>query len=289
VLALAQAAAATPSNYNELVNKLSLWLVDNGAALAFRLVTAIILFLVGKICIRIALTVVEKAVNKMTDLKPLLKSFIMGSVSNIMWIVLAVMILAQLGVEVGPIIASLGVAGFILGFAFQNTLSNFSAGLMLLANSPFEAGDFVETAGHMGTVKELNLMATTLATPDNKRITLPNSVVWGAPIVNFSVLGTRRAELKLSISYGSDITLAKKIAMDLMAADARILKDPAPMCEPVAWGASSVDLVARPWTQVADFWPVTFELTQKIKEAYDKAGIEIPFPQMVVHSKPSKD
>ncbi|MBI1289768.1 mechanosensitive ion channel [bacterium] len=285
MLLLAQAASSAPAEY---VDKATQWLVENGANLAMRLLGAVILYVVGKVIIGIALTLTEKSLNRTTNLKPLLRSFIQGSVKNVLWIVLWVMLLAQLGVEVGPIVASLGVAGFVLGFAFQNTLSNFAAGLMLLANSPFEAGDFVEAAGHMGTVKELNLMATTLASPDNKRITLPNSTVWGAPIVNYSVLGTRRVEIKLSISYGSDINKAKQIVQELMKADARVLQDPAPMCEVLAHGSSSIDLVARPWTKVADYWGVFFELNQKIKEGFDQNGIEIPFPQMVLHQPKAK-
>jgi small conductance mechanosensitive channel len=268
---------------NQYLETIMVWLAENGTRFVFRLLGALVIYVVAHVLIRIVGAVVQQGLEKSSKLKPLLKTFIAGTVTRVLWIIAAVMILAQLGVEVAPIIASLGVAGFVLGFAFQNTLSNFAAGLMLLANNPFEAGDFVECGGHAGTVRELNLMATTLHTPDNRRVTLPNSAVWGSAIVNFTALGQRRMELKFAISYGADIGKAKAVIRAVVEAEERVLKEPTAVIEVLDLGDSSVNLVVRPWAKVPDFWPVFFKLNQEIKEALDRNGIEIPFPQLVIH------
>jgi small conductance mechanosensitive channel len=194
-----------------------------------------------------------------------------------------VVVLAQLGVQVGPLIAGVSVTGFIIGFAFQDTLSNFAAGLMLLANSPFKVGNFVEVNGHSGVVRELNIVATVLTTPDNKRLTIPNKLVWGSTITNFTALDTRRVDMTVAISYGSDINKAREIIKQVLAEDDRVLKDPAPTVEVMSLADSSVNFVVRPWSKTTDYWALYFSTMQKVKERLAANGVEIPFPQRVVH------
>ncbi|MBI5155501.1 mechanosensitive ion channel family protein [Candidatus Poribacteria bacterium] len=267
----------------EYVDTSMKWLVENGTAFAFKIAGALILLLAGKILIGTISRAIEVALKKSGKLNDLLQIFLVNLVSKSLWVVLWLLALAHLGVEVGPLIAGLGVAGFIAGFAVQDTLGNFAAGLMILANDPFRAGHYVEVGGHGGIVKELNLMATTLTTPDNKKITIPNSKVWGQPIVNFSALDTRRVDMSVGISYGSDIGKARGIIMDLLAANPSVLKDPVPIVEVVAMADSSVNLVVRPWVKTADYWAVYWATQQAIKEAFQAGGIEIPFPQRVIH------
>jgi small conductance mechanosensitive channel len=193
------------------------------------------------------------------------------------------MALPRLGVDVGPLIAGLGVAGFIIGFAFQESLGNMAAGLMIVLNKPYQIGNYIEAAGSSGSVKELNMMATTLLTPDNKKIIIPNSKVWGDSITNYSAMPTRRVDMTVGISYGSDIGKAIETIKSIIDADDRILNDPGPMIEVVELGDSSVNLCVRPWCNTGDYWSVYFDTTRKMKESLDAAGIEIPFPQMDIH------
>lgn len=259
------------------------FMVTEGTAFLIKLLACLIILLAAKIIIRATITLAKTGLSRVKSLNDLLQAFLINVLTKLLWAVAIIVILDTLGVPVGPLIAGLGVAGFIIGFAFQDTLSNFAAGLMILANNPFRVGDYVEVAGEGGTVRELNMMATTLTTPDNKRLTIPNKSVWGSAITNYSVMDTRRVEIKVGISYGSDIAKAKEVIRAVLDSDERILKDPAPVVEVVGLGDSSVDFVVRPWVNTADFWGVYFSNQQRIKEGLDAAGIEIPFPQRVVH------
>jgi small conductance mechanosensitive channel len=260
-----------------------LWLVENGAEFGVRLFTVVLILLIGKLVIGRLVGTIEKGLNKTQKYPVLLKRFIANVVGKSLWAVLWVVILSQLGVAVGPLIASLGVAGFIIGFACQDTRGNLAAGLMILANNPFEKGHFVEISGISGAVDEVTLMATTLNTPDNKRVIVPNGKVWGSPITNYTVNPTRRVDMKIGISYGADIGKAIQILQDILANDERVLKDPAPTIEVLEMADSSVNLVVRPWSKTADYWGVYWATQRAIKDRFDEGGVEIPFPQIVVH------
>ncbi|MBT4137414.1 MAG: mechanosensitive ion channel family protein, partial [Candidatus Latescibacteria bacterium] len=173
--------------------------------------------------------------------------------------------------------------GFILGFAFQESLGNLAAGLMLLLNAPFKVGDFVEAAGTAGVIQEMNLMATTLTTPDNKKILVPNNNIWGGNIVNYSALDTRRVDMTVGISYTANIGTAIGVIKKVIGSTELALKDPEAVVEVVAMADSSVNLVVRTWVNTADYWAVFFSLQRNIKESLDANNIEIPFPQMDVH------
>lgn len=274
---------------DQYVDQAKEWLLGTGADFLFSLLVSLVMLAIGSIVIRAIVSAIRVPLDRSRKLRALLKSFILTTVSRVLWIFLWLMVLDRLGVQVGPIIAGLGVAGFILGFAFQDTLGNFAAGLMLLANNPFEAGDYIEAAGQGGVVQELNLMATTLNTPDNRRVMIPNKNVWGTPIVNFSATGTRRLELVVGVSYGADLNKAREVIEKVVQADERVLSEPVPLVAVRALANSSIEIVIRPWTKTPDFWGTTFSLYQNIKEALDANGIEIPFPQMVVHQAPAKE
>jgi small conductance mechanosensitive channel len=200
--------------------------------------------------------------------------------------VLAVVVIAVLslfGIETTSLIAVLGAAGLAVGLALQGTLSNFAAGVMLLLFRPFKAGDFVEVAGTKGSVAEIGIFSTILNTPDNVKITVPNSTIYGETISNYSAHETRRNDLVLGISYGDDIGIAIGVIRKILDADPRVLQDPPPVVAVGELADSSVNLLVRPWCRSEDYWNLRFDLTRRLKEEVETAGCSIPFPQRDIH------
>lgn len=213
----------------------------------------------------------------------LLQQFFITWTSRLFVIIGVVVALQTIGVQMGPVIASLGVAGFVLGFALQGTLSNFASGLMLLMYQPFDVGDFVDISGTTGKVKELTIVNTTLTTPDNKFVIIPNSNVWGNTIINYTKNDTRRVDLVLSVSYDADLDQVQQLVRDFVSADEDVLDDPALTVEVLAMGASSIDFAVRPWVKTDVYWDVFWRMQKGLKQLMDNNDIEIPFPQRVVH------
>jgi small conductance mechanosensitive channel len=206
-------------------------------------------------------------------------SYFLGSFARYtIYAVTLLTVLSQFGFETTSLIALLGAAGLAIGLALQGTLSNVAAGMMILFFRPFKVGDFIDAGGELGTVKQINLFATELASGDNVQVFLPNSRVWGAAIRNFSGHSTRRIEITLGISYDDDIDKAIKVAEQVIAANDKVRAKPAPLVAVRELADSSVNLRVRVWCANGDFWPVTYQLTKGFKEAYDKAGITIPYP-----------
>ena len=260
------------------------WLQTTGVDYGFRILAAVIILAVGAIVISLAAKALAKMLEK-TRLgeKSLVAKFLVSVAVKVAWAFLIVVALGKLGVDVGPIIAGLGVTGFIIGFAFQESLGSLAAGLMIAINKPFKVGDFVSVAGLDGSITALDMMAVTLATGDNRKITIPNKPAWGAPIIDFSALDKRRVDIAVGIAYGADISLAKKTALETIAAVPGVLADPAPMAEVTSLNDSAVALTVRAWSKTADYWKVYFAGIQGVKEAFDRAGVAIPFPQLDVH------
>jgi small conductance mechanosensitive channel len=207
-----------------------------------------------------------------------------GSFTYIVILTFAVLAaLAKFGIQTASFIAILGAAGFAIGFALQGSLANFAAGVLILVFRPFKVGDYIMGAGEAGTVKDLSLFTTVLSTPDNVKVMVPNGKLFGDVIKNVSAYDTRRVDMVVGIGYGSDIQKAFDIIGELLKEDTRILTDPAPQIAVSEMADSSVNMVVRPWVNNADYWSVKFDLTRKIKEAFDANGIEIPFPQRTVH------
>jgi small conductance mechanosensitive channel len=193
-----------------------------------------------------------------------------------------VFVLARFGIQTASLVAVIGAAGLAIGLALQGTLANLAAGVMLVIFRPFKIGDYVEVSGVSGTVKAVNLFTTELATPDNVQIILPNGQVFGAAIKNYSFHDTRRVDLVFGVGYSSDLKKAETLLHKLIAEDTRILDAPAPFVKVTNLGDSAVDFTVRVWVDAADYWDVRFDLTRGTKDAFDKGGIEIPFPTQTV-------
>lgn len=220
---------------------------------------------------------------------PMLGSFL-SSIAHILFVaVVVIAALSHAGIQTSSLIAVIGAAGLAIGLALQSSLSNFAAGVMIIAFRPFRVGDFIEAAGVSGTVEGIQIFHTQLATPDNKLVIVPNSSITGGNITNYSAKGIRRVDLTFGISYQDDITMAKAVLGEILAADARVLKEPAPVIAVAALADSSVNLIVRPWVNVDNYWPVYWDITEAVKLRFDQKRITIPFPQRVVHTLPGKN
>ena len=279
-----QAGLDTGMNF---VGRLKEWMAGSGVDLLTNLLVSAVILLVGWVVIRLVDKALRKAMAR-ANRKVLLVNFIVSVVTKVGWAILLVTILSRLGVDVTPLIAGLGVTGFILGFAFQESLGNLASGLMIAINEPFKVGDVVDAAGHTGSVLEVNMMATVMLTPDNKRIVLPNKGVWGGPIVNYSAMDTRRVDLQVGIAYGEDVEKAVSVIRDAVRRVPGVLATPEPAVAVAGLDASQVTLHVRPWAKNADYWSVRSATLQTVKEELDRVGIEIPFPQVVVHQPVKK-
>ncbi len=270
---------------NELayIDKIKEWVAVNGASFLVDVVVAIIILLIGKIVINAICKSLRISIKKSGRISELLETFIVNVTSKVLWVIVIMLAIQKLGIAIGPLVAGLGVTGFIVGFACQESLSNLAAGVMIALNQPFKVGDYVELAGTSGFVDETNMMATTLHTPDNKKIVVPNGKAWGDTITNYSALDTRRVDLVVGISYTADIGGARDVLLSVLKENGMVLVDPGSTVEVVEMADSSVNLVVRPWCKTENYWNVYFSVNRAAKESLDKAGIEIPFPQMDVH------
>lgn len=246
-------------------------------------ITALIVIIVGYFVTAIISKYVRKVMIK-AKLAEILAEFTYRIVKVILLIFVFSIAIGFLGVNVGAALVSISVVfGLVFGLAFQDVLGNLTAGFMIAITKPFKKGDYVDVAGLSGSIANVGISITTLITLDNKRVIIPNSKVWGAPIINYTALKIRRIDLNVGISYGDDISKAISIAMNLLKNHNIVLKDPAPMVAVDELADSSVNLIIRPWVKTEDYWTTKWELTQKIKELFDKEGISIPFPQTDVH------
>jgi len=248
-----------------------------------KVVGAIVVLIIGRFVAGLMRGFVKKSLNSRgTD--PAIAGFTSSMVYYLIIIFTVMAVMKNVGIETASLVAVLGAAGFAVGFALQGSLSNFAAGVLLLIFRPYKIGDFVDVAGVAGTVKDMGIFTTTLNSPDNIRILVPNGKVFGDTIKNITAEDTRRIDLVIGIGYGSSIEKAQQVLAKLIAADNRILRDPAPQIAVSELADSSVNLVVRPWVKTSDYWGVRLDLMREIKEAFDKDGIEIPFPQRVVHN-----
>ena len=282
---VANAFAAEVSSGRSMMDAALKWLAENGVSFVVNLVVAGILLLVGSHLIRLVTLSTRKALQKSGRVNALLETFLCSVVHKTSWALLLMIVVQRLGVNIAPLIAGLGVTGFILGFAFQESLGNLAAGMMIALNQPFKVGDYVSAGGVEGTVQELNMMAATLTTGDNKMVMVPNKVIWGTPITNYTAMDKRRVEIPACVAYGVDIAKAKRVTLDLMRAHPLIFRDPEPIAEVLSLGDSAVNLILRPWVKPENYWTVFFAVNQGLKGAFEQNGIEIPFPQLEVRIK----
>ena len=272
-----------PENMSTQAQEIYDMLVGIAITHGLSMVYAIVILIIGFWLATRAKNLVIRGMRKSNKIDETIIIFAGSMVRYLVIIFTVLAVLDQFGVETTSLVALLGAAGLAIGFALQGTLSNIAAGVMLLFFRPFKIGQFVDAGGTAGTVEGIGLFTTHLNTPDNVHIIVPNAQIWGAEIRNFNHNKTRRVQIDVGIGYGEDIDKALKVAIDVCKKDKRVHKDPAPMSAVAGLGGSSVDLLVRVWCDGGDFWGVKFDLTQKIKEAYDKEGIEIPFPQTVIH------
>jgi len=208
-------------------------------------------------------------------------------VGNLVYAALLVFVvlaaLNKLGIQTTSLIAVIGAAGLAVGLALQGSLSNFAAGVLLIIFRPFKKGDYVETAGTTGTVEEIQIFTTMLVTPDNKMIIVPNSKIIADNIVNISARPMRRVDFVFGVGYTDDIDKVKEVINQVLTEDHRVLKEPAPFVGVLALADSSVNFAVRPWVHTADYWPVFFDMNEKMKKRFDAEGITIPFPQRDIH------
>jgi small conductance mechanosensitive channel len=261
------------------------WLLsdEGGKRVAFNIIKFLAIIVAAWIISRILSSLVRHALTRIASTSRLLENFLVKSVR---WIVMAVgliMALAALEVTIGPLLAVVGAAGFVIAFALQDSLSNFASGLMILFFRPFDEGDVVDAGGISGKVQSMNLVSTTILTFDNKRMVVPNNKIWNDVITNATGVRERRVDMEFGIGYDDDIDKAHDILRDIITSHPKVLEQPEPVIRMHTLADSSVNFIARPWAKTADYWDVYWDVTKAVKQRFDKEGIGIPFPQRDVH------
>ena len=247
-----------------------------------KLLAAIVIFYVGKLLSKWLKRLVTRMMTK-ASVDPLIVSFTSSLVYMAMMVFVVVATLGQVGIQTTSFIAILGAAGLAIGLALQGSLSNFAAGFLLIIFRPFKVGDVIEAAGVTGKVDEIQIFTTTMKTPDNKTIIVPNAKLSGDNIINYSTQETRRVDMVVGVSYDADLKEVRSILNDIVNKDERILKDPEPLIVVGELADSSVNFFVRVWVNSADYWGVYFDANETVKLRMDEAGIGIPYPQRDVH------
>jgi small conductance mechanosensitive channel len=273
------AQAAGQQNFVETIKT---FLMTKGVAFALDLLAAILIFVIGRWLSKWISILVGRAMAK-AKIDQILVSFVQHICYFGLMAFVIIAALEQVGIRLTAAIAVLGAAALAVAFALQGSLSNFAAGILMVIFKPFKVGDFVAVAGTQGTVQEIQILNTVLNSPDNVRIIIPNAQITGGTISNFSTNATRRVDLTIGISYDDDIKKAQQVIEGVLAADARILKTPAPTVAVSELADSSVNFVVRPWVKSADYWDVYFDTTEKLKTALESNGLTIPFTQYDVN------
>lgn len=272
---LLQADASTATDYIELIGEIAI-------QFGLKLLAAIAVLIVGSWVAKWLRGLARRLMNQ-RNVDATVVAFIANLVYYAGLTAVVIVALSQLGVETASFVAVLGAAGLAIGLALQGSLSNFAAGVLLILFRPFKVGDFVEAGGATGIVEQVEIFTTTLKTPDNCKVIVPNSNVLGGNIKNFAGYPTRRVDMVFGIGYSDDIDKARQIIWDVLNADSRILTDPEPTVSLFELADSSVNFAVRPWVNGSDYWTVLCDTTETIKKRFDAAGINIPYPQREVH------
>ena len=257
-------------------------LVGYGTELGKSILIAILIYFIGRYLIKLVDKMLVKVMNRRKFL-PEVQTFLSSVVHIALTILLVISIVGALGVETTSFAALLASAGVAVGMALSGQLQNFAGGVIILLLRPYKIGDFVEAGGVSGTVKAIQIFNTVLTTADNKVITVPNGTISNGVLVNYSQMDTRRVDWTFGVEYGSDVEKVKACVNRILAADARILKEPAVFIALGALADSSVNVTVRAWVKSADYWDVFFDINQKVYEQFNAEGIEFPFPQLTVH------
>ena len=260
------------------------WLIPILQDIGLKLFASALLFIVGRLIIKSILKVLRtgKAFQKMEST---VAHFLNNFVNIVLYVILGVTIIAVMGVPMASVVAAIASAGVAIGLALQGALSNFAGGIMILLFHPFRVGDFIEVGSFSGTVSDIDVFYTFLKTGDNKSVTVPNGSIMSNSVVNYSVNGTRRVDLDISVAYGNDIDRVRTILLEEGASHTMVLKDPEPVCRLLESGESSLNFTLRLWTETDNYWQVRFDVLESVYKRLEREGIEIPFPQMDVHVK----
>ncbi len=249
---------------------------------AIKLVMAILIFVIGRIVIKLVIKLVKKLLHK-SSMDEMLIDFVSSILNAVLLLFVIIAALNQLGVDTSSLVALIAAAGLAIGLALQGSMQNFAAGVMILVFKPFKSGDFIEAGGVSGVVEKIQIFSTLMRTGDNKEVIVPNGSIYSGAITNFSARDTRRVDMVFGIGYDDDIRLAKSILEKLVSEDSRILPEPVPVIALSELADSSVNFVVRPWVNSGDYWGVMWDMNEKVKLAFDEAGISIPYPQMDLH------
>ena len=270
--------------WEDLRDSLSVWLQFSAADFLFQALVFAAILLGARLLGRLARNLVQRGFSRNPgNTSQLLRDMTISVVGGGVFVIGFLIALSQIGISLAPMLAGLGVAGFIIGFALQDTLGNFAAGGMILIYRPFDVDDYIEVAGVDGTVKKMNLVSTTITTPDNQALIIPNSKIWGDVIRNKTGQRVRRVDLEFGISYSDSIEHAEEVFRKVLATMPAVLPEPAPNIQVIRHGESSIDFIVRPWVKTEDYWPTYWAMQRAVKLAFDEAGITIPFPQRDVH------
>lgn len=257
---------------------------ENAPDLIFRFFLFVIVIMIFRILSRSTKKLVRAATDRSKqDMSELLKNILVSTSGGTVMAIGFLMALSQVGISLAPMLAGLGVMGFIVGFALQDSLGNFASGAMILIYRPFDVDDFVEVTGASGLVKKMNLVSTTIVTFDNQTLVVPNSKIWGDVIKNVTAQTERRVDLEFGIGYDDDIELAERVLADIVKSTANVLAEPEPTIKLHTLGDSSVNFIVRPWTKTEDYWDVYWDIIREVKMRFDREGISIPYPQSDVH------
>lgn len=260
------------------------WLADNAPQHIFQLFVFALILLIARVLARLTRKVVSKTVaSKNLKMSHLMQDFFISMSGKGVWVIGIMVGLSQIGLNLSPILTGFGIAGVIIGFALQDTLSNFAAGMMLLIYRPFDVGDFVYAGGVDGKVSHMSLVNTTIRTFDNQIIIVPNSKIWGDVIKNVTHERTRRVDMVFGIGYADDLLKAEGVLNDILTSHPSVLRSPEPNIKVHTLNTSSVDFIVRPWVKTDDYWDVYWDVTKEVKLRFDREGISIPFPQQDVH------
>lgn len=267
---------------NEFLSTLVSKIAEFATTAGIRIICAFLIFIIGTKLIKWGLKQLKKG-KKFAALAPNSKVLIIDILKVALYVFLVVIIASTLGIETASITAAIASAGLAIGLALQGSLSNFAGGIMILAFKPFAIGDFIDNGTHSGTVTDIGVFYTTLVTPDNKVVTIPNGALSNQSVTDVSAKEIRRLDLKFSVAYDSDIEYVKQSLADLAAAHTLVLRDPEPFVRLGEQGDSALVFYLRVWVKSADYWAVNFDLLEASKMLFDKRGISIPYPQMDVH------
>lgn len=257
-------------------------LVEQGSQLGLTLIKAAIVFVVGRFVIGLVNKLIHRILTK-RDIEPSIKTFVGSLVNVVLMVLLLISVVGALGVQTTSFAALLASAGVAVGMALSGNLSNFAGGLIILLFKPFKVGDYIESQGTGGTVREIQIFHTILLTPDNKNIYIPNGSLSSGVVTNFGKEDTRRVDWTFGVEYGSDYDHVKRVVESVLSKDARILDEPAPFIALSALADSSVNVVVRAWVKSPDYWGVYFDMNKAIYETFNAEGIGFPFPQLTVH------